>query len=96
MVWRATLPFDWRSIPPYHPKDVTGQNWNPFESLLCIFTPKNTKKNGHRWKWNLRNRRWRPPPQEEKKLARNLIELPERPKCTDPKELQKTLHDTMI
>lgn len=96
MTWRATLPFDWTCIPPYHPKDVTGQNWNPFESLLCIFTPKNTKKNGHRWNWNLKNRRWRPPDQLEERLLRNITQIPEHGPYTDPKNLQKRLRDTMI
>jgi len=95
MVWRAVLPFDWHCIPPYHPKDVTGQNWNPFEPLIYVFTPKQRKQTDF-WKWKVENRNWRPHETQEVLLLKNLINMPERGQYTKVSDYQKRLHDTLI
>jgi len=96
MVWRATLPFDWHLIPPYHPKDVTGQNWNPFEPLVVVFTPKAKSKNDHRWTWKVGDRRWRPNPQEEEFLSHNIRTCPERGTYSNVAQFQQRRNDIMI
>lgn len=53
MIWRAALPFEWRTIPPYHPKDVKNNQWRPFVATIHVFTPRDTQ-------WDPRKRAWRP------------------------------------
>lgn len=68
-IWRAAVPFNWRGMPPYHPKDVTSQNWTPFEPIIYIFTPKGSV-------WKPEKRAWRPKKEEEMKLMKNVTECP--------------------
>lgn len=74
MVWRSSLPFDWQLISPYHPKDVTGQNWNPSESFIYVFTPKIKKSS--KWNSKMEERKWRSRDVEEEILLKNIVEPP--------------------
>jgi len=68
-VWRASLPFNFRLIPPYYPKDVSSNKWTPFEASIHVFTVKDSG-------WKPEKRLWRSAPSKETKLAKNLENCP--------------------
>ena len=80
LVWRGCVPFNWKLVPPYHPKDVTSKNWTPFEPMIHIFTPKKSK-------WSLKKRLWREGKRIEKQKRKNLTIIPERPEYSDPSKI---------
>jgi len=77
-VWRSSLPFNFRLLAPYYPKDVESNRWTPFEASIQIFTPKN---NGFR----VEKRLWREPPAKEQKKVKRLKVCPKDKKYADSK-----------
>lgn len=79
-IWRGCLPFNWKLLPPYRPKDVTSKNWTPFEPMIHVFTPRNSK-------WNVKQRLWRDEKEVEMRNWKRMSKVPESPPYSDPSKI---------
>jgi len=77
-VWRASLPFGWRLLHPYAPKNVEGKPWTPSHPQIVILTPRNSG-------WKVEKRCWRPGSEQENVLLNNMKQEPLSATYTDPK-----------